>query len=219
VTAANQVGSGPGAASGAVTPSVPVSPAAPPVNTRADYDPTDEPTRDVTVSWGRPALNGGTLAHYEVAATGRATQTVTGTSLLFPQVDSTEVITFTVRAVTRGPAGQLIRGAAATAVHDASQRPPVTVQISRGGPSETDNCHAPDCSWVNATITGLNPDSNYQIRLSSTANENVRTEEFSSDSDTTATYNELNYDVPGETVWVSVLIGDEWVKSNELPWE
>lgn len=219
VTAANQVGSGPGASSAAVTPSVPVAPAAPPVNTRADYDPWDQPTRDVTVSWGRPALNGGTLAYYEVAATGRATQNVPGTSLLFPQVDSTEVITFTVRAVTRGPAGQLIRGAAATATHDATQPRPVSVQISRGGPSETGNCHAPDCSWVIATVSGLDPDTNYEIRLSSTANENVRTEEFTSGQDGSATYDQLNYDVPGETVWVSVLTSDGWVKSNELRWE
>jgi hypothetical protein len=121
VTATNQVGAGPGASSAPVTPSAPVSPAAAPVNLNAGYDVDDRPTRDVTLTWGQPDLGGGTLEYYEVAATNRETQTVTGTQLVFPQVESTEVITFTVRAVTRAPDGQLLFGAPATATHQDTQ--------------------------------------------------------------------------------------------------
>ncbi len=121
VTATNRVGTGPGASSSAVTPTSPVSPAAAPVNLKATFDVDDRPTRDVTLTWQRPALNGGTLLHYVVTATGQAPRQVTGTQVVYPQVQASRVITFTVRAVTRTPDGQTLTGQPASATHRDTQ--------------------------------------------------------------------------------------------------
>ncbi|SMD24560.1 fibronectin type III domain-containing protein [Kibdelosporangium aridum] len=117
VAATNRMGTGARASAAAVTPKAPVSPAAAPTNPKATFDVDDRPTRDVTVSWGRPALNGGTLVHYQVTATGLGTRQVTGTSVTYPQVEASRVVTFTIRAITRTPDGQTLTGAPATAVH------------------------------------------------------------------------------------------------------
>lgn len=121
VSAINRVGTGPGASANSVTPVSPVSPAGAPVNLKATYDVDDRPTRDVTLTWQRPALNGGTLVHYVITATGMATRTVTGTSVVYRQVESSEVITFTVRAVTRTPDGQTLTGQPASVTHRDTQ--------------------------------------------------------------------------------------------------
>ncbi|MFC5112162.1 hypothetical protein [Kibdelosporangium philippinense] len=70
----------------------------------------------MTSPGAKPALNGGTLVHYQVTATGLGTRQVTGTSTTYSQVQATSVITFTIRAITRTSDGQLT-GAPATAVH------------------------------------------------------------------------------------------------------
>lgn len=117
VTATNQVGAGPGASSNPVTPVAPVSPAGAPVNVHADYDIDDDPDRDVTLTWGQPELGGGTLLYYDVTRNGAPWQQVTGTEVMDPQVLHTEVVTYTVRAVTRTPDGQTLTGQPASATH------------------------------------------------------------------------------------------------------
>lgn len=217
VAATNQVGTGPAVSAAAVTPAAAVTAAAPPVNLVASYDVDDRPTRDVTLRWGQPALGGGTLVHYEVTATGRPTQQVTGTEVMYPQVEASEVITFTVRAVTRSQDGRTIPGQPASTRHEDTAAAP-SVSIGKGGPSDTANCDPPDCAWVNATMSGFAANTTYDIRLSSNANDNVRTERFTTDASGSATYNQLNYDVPGETVWVSVNTPNGWISSDELRW-
>lgn len=218
VTATNRVGTGPGASSNAVTPIAPVERAAPPVNLLATYDVDDRPTRNVTLTWEQPDLGGGTLVHYEILATGEATRHVTGTRTVYPQVESTRNITFTVRAVTRAPDGRTLIGESATAVHEDTPSTPA-VAISQGGPSDTDDCDPPACRWVNASMTGFAPNTTYDIRLSSDSNANVRTESFTTDDSGDATYNQLNYDQPGQRVWVSVLTPDGPVSSDPIVWE
>jgi len=213
VAAINRVGTGP-AAGTSVTPNSPVSPAAAPVGLVATYDEGDRPTRDVTLNWGQPALGGGTLQHYQVNASGIGDQNVTGTSVGYPQVQATQRITFTVRAVTRTPDGQTRIGAPATAVHE-NTVPNPTVQISQGAPSQTQRCHAPHCFWVNATMSGFDPNTTYAITLSSTDSAVVVEEEFTTDANGDATYNELNYDVPDNEVWVTVA----GTPSNRITWQ
>lgn len=121
VAAINRVGTGPGASAAAVTPTAPVSPAAAPGSLKASYDVDDRPDRDVTLTWRRPALNGGTLLYYQVTATGYATQEVNGTTVTFDQVLANRVVTFTVRAITRTPDGRTLTGQAATTVHRDAQ--------------------------------------------------------------------------------------------------
>lgn len=222
VSAINRVGAGPGSSSNAVTPTSPVSPAGPPRNLKATFDVDDRPTRDVTLTWQQPALNGGTLVHYEVTITGKGTRTVNGTSFVDSQVEADEVITYTVRAVTRAPDGQTLTGQAATATHRDTQGVRTgSATISQGGQSDTANCDPPECAWVNATMSGLDPNTTYRIRLSSNSNSNVRTESFSTNASGAATYNELNYDVPGQTVWVTVLTssGQTVARSNSINWK
>lgn len=213
VAAVNRVGTGPAAAT-SVTPNAPVSAPGRPTGLTANYDENDRPTRDVTLNWGQPPLNGGTLAHYEVNASGIGTQNVTGTSVVYPQVQASQNITFTVRAVTRTPDGQTLIGQPATAVHE-NTVPVRSVQISQGGPSDTGNCNPPDCFWVNATMSGFDPDTTYDITLSSQDNANVVTEQFTTDGTGAGTYNELNYDVAGNQVWVTV----DGQESNRITWQ
>ncbi|MFC5112189.1 fibronectin type III domain-containing protein [Kibdelosporangium philippinense] len=223
VAATNRIGTGAGASAAAVTPRAPVSPADAPTNARANFDENDRPTRDVTVTWGQPALNGGTLVHYQVTATGLGTRQVTGTSTTYSQVQATSVITFTIRAITRTSDGQLT-GAPATAVHRDNQAPPPgggtpRIQISQGTASSTDNCHRPNCFWVNTRLTGFQPNTTYRLTLRSRANTGgVVTESARTNASGTLQYNELNYDVPGQTVWVTTQGPNGQVKSNEITW-
>ncbi|MBW4717147.1 fibronectin type III domain-containing protein [Saccharothrix obliqua] len=221
VSATNQVGEGPGTSSNPVTPVAPVSPADPPVDPRAKYDVDDRPTRNVTIMWGEPALNGGVLVHYLVTGGGQPEQTTTGTEVTYAQLAATTAYTFTIRAVTRSPDGRQIDGQpASVTVRDEPVRT-ASATIKQGGPSKTDNCHPPACAWVEATMTGLDSNQRYQLRLSSNSNDEVRTEDFTTDANGAANYNKLNYDVPGETVWVTVLTssGQEVVHSNTITWE
>jgi hypothetical protein len=206
VTATNRIGAGPGASSAPVVPFA--AAAAPPVS--AQYA-----NGAATVSWSQPDLRGGTLVHYLVTATGQPDRTVPGTSTVYNGLSAGQTVTFTVRAVTT-TGGRTVNGAPGTASVTIPAR---SVSIVQGGPSETDNCHAPDCAWVNATMTGFAPNTTYDLRLSSNANEDVNTERFTTDASGAATYNELNYDVPGETVWVSVLTPEGPVPSNAIVWE
>ena len=59
-----------------------------------------------------------------------------------------------------------------------------TIQISKGARTTSDNCHAPNCRFVNATMTGFAPNTTYPITLSSNANPNVRTESFTASRNT-----------------------------------
>ncbi|MFE2754278.1 fibronectin type III domain-containing protein [Actinosynnema sp. NPDC059335] len=140
VAATNQAGTGPGATSGPVTPIAPVSPAGAPVGLRADYDVDDRPTRDVTLTWGQPPLNGGVLVHYEVTATGLGAQRVTGTQVVYPQVEAARAVTFTVFAVTRTPDGQTLTGAPASVTHEADAG--ARINASGGAPCGD----RPDCA-------------------------------------------------------------------------
>ncbi|RKT55743.1 fibronectin type III domain-containing protein [Saccharothrix australiensis] len=221
VAATNQVGAGPGTSANPVVPVAPVSPAAPPVGLKASYDPDDRPTRDVTVSWGQPALNGGTLVHYVVAATGQGTRQVTATEAKYKQLEAATAYTFTVHAVTRTPDGQLLDGEAASISIRDEKPKTASAHIEQGGPSQTDRCHPPACAWVNATMSGLDPNTTYLLRLSSNSTLDVRTEPFTTDATGAAVYNKLNYDVPGERVWVTVLTESrqEVIESNRITWK
>ncbi|ONI81256.1 hypothetical protein ALI144C_22275 [Actinosynnema sp. ALI-1.44] len=221
VTAINQMGAGPGSASAAITPVAPVSPAGPPLNLQASYDKDDRPTRDVTLSWGQPQLNGGTLVHYLVTGTGQAQRTVTGTQTTYPQLQASTRYTFTVRAVTKTPGGNTVNGQAQTVVVQDSQPPAVNpkITISKGGRSSTSNCKPPNCFWVPTTLTGFAPNKRYRLTLSSSSNPTVNNDEFATtDAQGKVTYPELNYDVPGQEIWVWVQGPNGRVESNHIVW-
>lgn len=205
VTATNRIGTGPGASSGPVTPFA--AAAAPEVSASRQNGAVD-------VSWSTPDLRGGNLVHYLVSATGLPNRTVPGTSSVYNGIAPGRTVTFTVRAVTR-TGGRTANGAPGSA---SVTIPEPSISIAQGEPSETENCEPPDCHWVNATMTGFSPNTRYKLKLSSEDNDKVEDADFTTDANGDATYNELNYDVPGNTVWVSVSTPNGLIRSNEIVW-
>lgn len=154
--------------------------------------------------------------HYLVTGTGMTQQTVSGTTATYPGLTAGKSYTFTVRAVTRTPDGQTRNGAVASRTITVPSR---SISISRGRDTTSDNCDAPDCAFVNVSMKGFEPNKRYSIRLSSSANSNVRTESATTDASGSLNYGELDYDVPGQTIWVTVTTADGPVESNRIKWK
>jgi hypothetical protein len=154
--------------------------------------------------------------HYVVTGTGLAQQTVSGTTATYSGLAAGKTYTFTVRAVTRTPDGETRTGAAAS---KSITVPSPKITISEGAPTTSGNCNAPDCAAVNVTMTGFAPNTTYAIRLSSDSNANVRTESARTNASGALTYNQLDYDERGQTIWVSVATPDGRITSNRITWE
>lgn len=190
-------------------PPVPASPPGAPSSVSATAG-----DASATVNWGAAADNRSPITSYRVSWQGGST-TVSGSARRA-----------TITGLTNGTR-YVFTVAAANAVGTGpgASAPPVTpkgkpaIRISRGADSETDNCEPPDCAWVNVTMTGFAPNTRYAITLHSRSNDNVQTERTTTNASGSAQYNELNYDVPGETVWVTVTTPDGTVSSNTINWE
>jgi hypothetical protein len=219
VTATNRVGAGPGASSGPVTPNASVTPAAPPVDLQASYDVDDRPTRDVTLTWGPPALGGGQLVHYEVTAPGLDTQEVTATQAVYLQVDAYQAITFTVRAVTRAPNGDTLVGQPASETHEAA--PPPQVTLSKGDLTE-EYCgdQGNDCAWMHVELVGFPPNTWCEIDpFSSRAGYYNEGHGTSTDGSGFADIDRFAYSGPGDSVWVVVTLPDgSTFESEHIVW-
>ncbi|NUT99719.1 MAG: fibronectin type III domain-containing protein, partial [Saccharothrix sp.] len=218
VAATNQMGTGPGASTGPVTPNAPVSPAGPPANLQASYNANARPARDVTLTWAPPALNGGTLVHYQVTATGLAPQQVTGTQVVYPGVRASQAVTFTVSAVTRTPNGEILTGAPASATHDAVPLPQLS--LSRGAPTEEYCGELPACAWMHVVMTGFEPNTFYDVEVYSTrpgySNPGYGT---TTDANGYKMFEQFAYGSSGATVWVEVTLPDgTLIRSNEFVW-
>lgn len=208
VAAVNKAGTGPGASAPAVTPAAAAS--APPGFTVKNQN------GGAALSWGTPELNGGTLQHYLVSGSGLGDKTVTGTSTTFTGLSPGDSVTFTVRAVTRTPDGQTRTGAAASKTLTV---PSPSITISQGKSTTSGSCKAPDCAQVDVSMKGFAPNTRYTITLHSDDNNDVAHESTTTNASGSATYNELDYDVPGEHVWVAVTTPDGTVTSNKITWE
>lgn len=129
VVAENSAGIGPGASAKAVIPGPANRPAgAPAVTANATA------AGNVSVSWTRPDLRGGTLVHYLVSVTGKGQRTVSGTSADFTGVTGTATVT--VRAVTKFGSGADLTGATGSrkvTVPVPSVPPAITVSKVRVG--------------------------------------------------------------------------------------
>jgi hypothetical protein len=121
VVAENSAGVGAGASARAI-PVLAGKPAgAPVVTANAGAD------GNVSVSWTKPDLRGGTLVHYLVSATGKGERTLSATSTEFTGITGTATVT--VRAVTKFGSGPTLTGAAGSKK--------VTVQVASGPPTIT----------------------------------------------------------------------------------
>jgi hypothetical protein len=202
VTATNQVGTGPGVAT---APVIPFAVAAAPAVTATPQ------SGGATVSWAAPDLRGGTLVDYQVSATGQADQSVTTTSTSYTGFAPGQTVTFTVRAMTRTADGRSLTGAPGSY---SLTMPQPKIVISHGAPTTSANCKVPDCAQVDATMTGFAPNQSYQITLASDSNNTVATESFTTDANGAGEHDQLDYDSPGQTVWVVV----NGIKSNTIRW-
>ncbi|MFD7657923.1 fibronectin type III domain-containing protein [Actinosynnema sp. NPDC059797] len=218
VAAVNQAGTGPGSSSGPVTPTAPVSPAGAPVNLQANYDVDDRPTRDVTLTWAPPALNGGTLLYYQVTATGLNPQQVSATQAVYPQVSAYQAITFTVVAVTRAPDGQPLNGVPASVTHEAAPQPRITV--TKGDETEQYCGDKDDCAWMRVVMIGFDPNTRYEVKPYNNDNDGYENPGHGADTDANgyATFQAFAYTGPGEQVWVETTWNGIRIQSDPYTW-
>jgi hypothetical protein len=202
VTAINQVGTGPVVFAAAVVPFAVA--AAPAVSATPQ-------TSGATVTWTAPDLRGGTLVDYQVTATGQASRSITATTTSYTGFAAGQTVTFTVSAITTTTDGRTLTGAPGSA---SVTMPIQSIKIAHGAFTTSGNCKAPDCADVNATMTGFTPNTTYSITLASSSNPDVQTESFTTDTNGNGEHDTLDYDVPGETVWIVV----NGVKSNQIVW-
>jgi hypothetical protein len=154
--------------------------------------------------------------NYLVTGTGQAQQTVSGTTATYSGLAAGKSYTFTVRAVTKTPDGETRNGATASR---SITVPAQSVSISRGAATTSSNCSG-DCAFVNVSMRGFQANTKYSIRLSSSSNNEVATESGTTNSSGSLNYNQLDYDVAGETIYVQVIAPDGTiVKSNSIKWK
>ncbi|WP_409495707.1 caspase domain-containing protein [Amycolatopsis sp. cmx-11-12] len=171
----------------------------------------------VAVSWTAPDLAGGQLVHYLVSGTGLAERSVTTTETTYTDVPVGANLTFTVRAITRTATGQQLTGASAAKSLTTPASP--TIIISRGADTSSAKCEKPDCSWIDARLTGFRPHTSYQVVP--VGNGRVFSEpcEATTDGNGSATCDDVRYDVPGADVYEYVETSDGVIKSNVIHWE
>ncbi|WP_424184562.1 fibronectin type III domain-containing protein [Actinokineospora sp. G85] len=219
VAATNSAGTGPGAASASVVPLAPVTPAGAPGGVAVDHDPA---AGTAVVRFTPPALNGGTLQHYQVSATGLGERTFASSPAAWTGVATpTAPITFTVRAVTRAPDGRTLDGAPASATLEPP--PPPTVHLTRGERTEETEkyCGTWDsCTWMHLEISGLTAGESYFLMPDSTDTDYSNPgHRFTADGPTHTT-DKFAYSGVGENVWVEMTLPDgRVVRSNTITWE
>lgn len=166
-----------------------------------------------TVNWGAAPDNRSPITSYRVSWQGGST-TVNGGALsakITGLTNGTRYV-FTVTAINAMGTGP---GASSPAVVPKGAQ---SITISEGRSMTSSNCKAPDCHAVNVTMTGFAPNTTYTIVLHSNSNNSVWREQQSTDANGNATHNNGDYDVPGETVWVTVSTPNGTVQSNKIKW-
>lgn len=203
---------GPGSSASKAPTSARVIPAAAPRNLSTVYA-----SGQAKVSWNAPDLAGGQLVHYLVSGTGLGDKTVTTTDTTYTDLPGGATITFTVRAITKTAEGQRLTGA--PAVKDLTILASPKITISRGADTSSSRCEKPNCSWINAQLTGFQPNTTYKVYPF--ANGHVFSEPCvaTTDSNGSATCNDVRYDVPDTNVYEYIETPTGVIKSNILYWE
>lgn len=217
VSATNAAGTGPGASTGPVTPSLIGGPAAAPPGLNVLFEPE---TNDAVVSWRQPNLNGGTLLNYVTGVTGLPNEAVEGTSVLWNAIPSDGELVFTVRAVTRTPDGRTLTGA--TSSFRVNQDPEVTLARGEDFEDQDTDCEEPDCAFLDIVMTGFDPNTEYDIYAESDESGEFANISLTTDENGTATSDDdMWFDGADEFVTVTVETDEdeEDVESNELYWE
>ncbi|WP_328333209.1 fibronectin type III domain-containing protein [Kribbella sp. NBC_00382] len=227
VRATNRVGTGPGASTTRLTPDggVPDAP--------GNF--TVQPgSGKVTMKWTRPALHGGTLQGYDVAAnvtSGGGTSkgdTATTTSWTFTGLTNGATYRVTVQAVTKDAQGRLVLGKTASRtvkVGSGGSSSGATLTASRGADTTHGGgdqaCNPPGCAFIKVVGKGLKPNTAYFFQPFTTkwqpSNGGAT---LTTKSDGSIVLDDrFATDAPGQQVWVvATADGEQPIKSNTFTW-
>ena len=215
VAAVNGVGTGPGAASNAVTPTSPNRPAGQPVQLQVLLN-----GDGALFDWDNPADMGtGTFTHYIATMTGAPDQTVTGPAAGFdfdPSQPAT--LTFTVRIVTTTADGQQLVSPVATTTKVVSGG---SVALSRG-PATEEWCGENDaCAWMHVELHNMRPNTQYHLQpFSNDAAYSNPGGECTTDGSGYCDTDQFAYAGVGHTVWIVVTDPNGVdTRSNDYVWE
>ncbi len=217
VAAANAVGTGPGASSGAVTPTAPFRAASAPRNLTADND-TGGST--VSASWAAPADMGtGTFVHYAVEVVGLRQTTVTGTSVSFDDIQVDREVTVRVTTVTAAPGGRQVPGGTATTVTGQPGGGTASVTLSQV-PAPAAECGGQaGCGWMRVELSGFPPTTDIFVDPDSTEADYTNDgATVTTDAVGNAAANLFPYAGVGETVHVNAYLDGTPVRSNDVEW-
>ncbi|WP_163572756.1 fibronectin type III domain-containing protein [Fodinicola feengrottensis] len=210
VAARNRVGDGPAAAAAAVTP---LAAAAAPGGLSVTTAGTT-----ATLSWSRPALNGGSLVRYQVSATGVASRSVTTENATVSGLAKGSSVTFTVRAITQAPDGRTLTGAAASRT---KVLPSQTLTVSRGTHDCSSQYPQQDCYRMHVVLQGFSPNTHYEIKPHSD-DASYRNPGSGQDTDSNGyqEFDAFEYYGTGHYVWVTAETPDGTVvaTSNRILW-
>ncbi|TCC58272.1 fibronectin type III domain-containing protein [Kribbella pittospori] len=126
---------------------------------------TDGVSGTLGLAWDAPEMRDGTFVHYAVSM-GSQTKTTTALGITWSGLTNGKKYTFTVRAITRAPDGQILTGypdiltASPVGVAQRTKR----VVASRGAGAEYNECDPPDCAFLQVRIENLRPNTKYEIK-------------------------------------------------------
>ncbi|MFI5713026.1 fibronectin type III domain-containing protein [Kribbella sp. NPDC051620] len=226
VRATNRVGTGPGASTTRLTPDGGAPDA--PGNFTAQPG-----SGKVAMSWSRPALHGGTLQGYDVAAnvtSGGGTSkadTATTTRWTFTGLTNGATYRVTVQAVVKDAQGRLVLGktASRTVKVGGGSSSGASLTASRGASTTHGSgeraCNPPGCAYIKVVGKGLKPDTAYFFQPFTTRWQPSNTgATLTTESDGSIVLDDrFATDAPGQQVWVvATADGEPTLRSNKFTW-
>lgn len=197
-------------------PPVKASPAAAPSGLQAA--PGDG---EVTLTWQRPNLNGGTFVSYSVVQDGDP-ETASSPRYTWDGLTNGKSYTFQVRAVTRGTDGQLLIGVFATVT--ATPGGAGSLRISHG-PKVTkyDDSDCPeaaqdDCAYITVTVSGFEPNTDYVFKAYSNGNQIHDSYTLTTDDNGDLSQEKFHNSRVGQVVYVTATGPGGPYKSNSFTW-
>ncbi|MFI6678642.1 fibronectin type III domain-containing protein [Kribbella sp. NPDC050470] len=172
----------------------------------------------LVLGWNRPQLGEGTFVRYDVSM-GSQTRTTTAAQLTWTGLTAATRYTFTVRAITRSPDGRTLTGEAATVTATTQRKE--SVIASRGAGADYGNCEPPECAFILIRMSGLRPDTRYEIHPWTTewGNFNPGATLTTDEKGGMVVDDRFPCNAVGQTVWVTVKAPDGTTyTSNKFVW-
>lgn len=223
VRAVNRIGAGPGSSTTRLVPDGGAADAPPNFTVKTS-------SGQVSLSWSRPNLHGGTFQTYQYAVAAGSQQkngSSSKTSHTFTGLDDGTSYRVTVRAVTSDAQGNLIQGKLASrtiTVGGGGSGTTARLVASRGADTThgggEQSCDPPGCAFIKVVGTGLRPNTQYFFQPFTTqwqpSNPGAS---LTTDSQGSILIDDrFATDAPGQQVWVVATAGSERVVSNRFTW-